>query len=248
MIRNNLLALGLAFVILLDGCSAQPATRIPVPGTRDIPPTSEAETLLTSSPTEILTATVTPFNDTISPSRTPTSSAKNTTDSCGLSPILAPTIAPTPGSDMLDKTTGLHVTGQAVTINIARYRLEVTGLVDHPLSLSYDDLRCMPKVTADPILVCPLVFEDKATWSGVPLIYVLELAGVQSGAKVIIMVAADKYESQLGIQDALQDGNFLAYEWNGQPLPILHGFPLRAVFPSMPGNKWVKWLVEIKVQ
>jgi DMSO/TMAO reductase YedYZ molybdopterin-dependent catalytic subunit len=38
-----------------------------------------------------------------------------------------------------------------------------------------------------------------------------------------------------------------AYELSGKPLPILHGFPLRAVFPSMQGNNWVKWLVEIQI-
>jgi sulfane dehydrogenase subunit SoxC len=148
----------------------------------------------------------------------------------------------------LDKTTGLHVTGQAVIIDVESYRLVVTGLVDHPLSLSYDDLRCMPKVTAKLTLVCPSIFEDTATWSGVPLKYILELAGVQNGAKIIRMVAADNYESQIGIQDGLKDENFLAYELNGQPLPVLHGFPLRMIFPSQPGNKWVKWLSEIIVE
>jgi DMSO/TMAO reductase YedYZ molybdopterin-dependent catalytic subunit len=62
------------------------------------------------------------------------------------------------------------------------------------------------------------------------------------------MVAADGYESQMDIKLALKEGNFLAYEWEGQPLPVLHGFPLRAVFPSLPGSYWVKWLLQIKVE
>ena len=41
--------------------------------------------------------------------------------------------------------------------------------------------------------------------------------------------------------------DFLAYEWEGEPVPILHGFPVRAVFPSLNGNKWVKWLIGIDV-
>jgi DMSO/TMAO reductase YedYZ molybdopterin-dependent catalytic subunit len=157
-------------------------------------------------------------------------------------------MAPNPGSNALDRTTGLHVTGHPVLIDIVNYRLLVTGLVDHPLSLSYDELRCMPKVTARLDLVCPGVFEDVGTWSGVPLKYILGLAGVQSAAKVIRLVAADKYESQIYLQDALKAGNFLAYELKGQPLPVLHGFPLRAVFPGMPGSRWVKWLLEIRVE
>ncbi len=39
--------------------------------------------------------------------------------------------------------------------------------------------------------------------------------------------------------------NFLAYEWMGRPLPVLHGFPLRAVIPCQDGFAWVKWLMEI---
>ena len=40
-------------------------------------------------------------------------------------------------------------------------------------------------------------------------------------------------------------GAFLAYEWAGEPLPVVHGFPVRAVFPESGGSFWVKWLVEI---
>jgi DMSO/TMAO reductase YedYZ molybdopterin-dependent catalytic subunit len=148
----------------------------------------------------------------------------------------------------LDPTTGLHMTGHPVTIDAASYRLKVSGLVDRPLSLSLEELRCMPKVTARLGLVCPGFFEDAATWSGVPLKYVLELAGYQSKARVITMVGADGYESQVYLEDGLSEKVFLAYEWNGEPLPILHGFPLRAVFPSVYGNKWVKWLLEINLE
>jgi len=71
-----------------------------------------------------------------------------------------------PGFNELDKTTNLHVTGGYRVINVADYRLKITGLVDHPISLTYDNLRCMTKISASPLLVCPGVFEDQATWSG----------------------------------------------------------------------------------
>ena len=41
---------------------------------------------------------------------------------------------------------------------------------------------------------------------------------------------------------------FLAYELRGEPVPILHGFPVRAAFPGLPGFYWVKWLVKIEVK
>jgi DMSO/TMAO reductase YedYZ molybdopterin-dependent catalytic subunit len=153
-----------------------------------------------------------------------------------------------PGYTQLDVTTNLHVTGQYQTIDLADYRLRVTGKVDHPLSLTYDDLRCLPKIEARSTLICKGYFEDVATWAGAPLAYLLDLAGVRAGASSLDLKGADGYSAFVTLEEAFRPDNFIAYEWEGQPLPILHGFPARAVFPSLLGNKWVKWLLEIEVR
>jgi DMSO/TMAO reductase YedYZ molybdopterin-dependent catalytic subunit len=148
-----------------------------------------------------------------------------------------------------DPATGLHMTGHPVEIDLASYRLKVTGKVDRPLSLTYDELRCMPRVECRGCrLVCPGFFEDYASWAGASLAHVLEMAGVQPEAKSVILTSADGYWNSVSLADALDPQSFLAYEQTGKPLPILHGFPVRAVFPSLPGGYWVKWLVEIKVE
>ena len=163
--------------------------------------------------------------------------------------IVVPTLpAKIPAYATVDPATGLHMTGTPKVIDLATYRLKVDGMVAHPLSLSYDDLRRLPKVTATPKLVCPGVFVDVTTWSGVPLHLILEMAGVQPGATEIVLKAADGHYSYVNLTDALKPENFLAYQWKDQPLPVLHGFPLRAVFPDQPGDRWVKWLLEIVVQ
>ncbi len=149
--------------------------------------------------------------------------------------------------DQLDMESGLHVTGHPVLVDLATYRLKVTGLVDHPLSLTYDQLRCLPRVTNHPLLVCPGVFEDQANWTGVPIKVVLEMADVQKEATDLTLVSADGYQVRLPLDQAMAGGDFLAYELEGQPLPVLHGFPLRAVLPGQYGSKWIKWLVEIKI-
>jgi DMSO/TMAO reductase YedYZ molybdopterin-dependent catalytic subunit len=146
-----------------------------------------------------------------------------------------------------DSENRLHVTGLSQWIELATYRLKVTGLVDHPLSLTYDELRCMPNVTDNPALVCPGVFTDYASWTGVPIRDVLELAGVQSEATSVTLISADGYQVELPLETARAERNFLAYQVNGKPLPIQHGFPLRAVFPEMWGSYWLKWLVEIQI-
>jgi DMSO/TMAO reductase YedYZ molybdopterin-dependent catalytic subunit len=165
---------------------------------------------------------------------------------CRLTAVVAPTPAARPGPDQLDDV-GLHVTASAVHIDLSTYRLRVTGLVDHPLELSLDDLRCMPKMTARPNLTCQGVFEDVTSWSGVPIRHVLELAGVQTKAKAINMVGADQFQAYSSLNDALQMYNYLAYQWQDQPLPVLHGFPVRAVMATTFGYAWVKWLVQIQV-
>lgn len=242
MKKNPLFSLLLAGA-LLAGCVLQPATPAPLSATPTLAATITPTAVPTASPT--LTPTV---NPTVTPTATPTAGLDAILPDCGLAPIVAPTSAANPGDLELDPSTGLHMTGSPIRVDVTNYRLLVTGLVDHPLSLTYDNLRCMPRVTARLDLECIGFFKDAATWSGVPIKYILDLAGLKSEAKYITMIAADRYKNQMFLEIALKNGNFLAYEQAGQPLPVLHGFPLRAVFPGRPGNQWVKWLVEIRVE
>ena len=168
---------------------------------------------------------------------------------CTLSPVTVPSLPDKiPGYTELDPDTQLHVTGTAQVIDLTSYSLEIAGAVVKPLNLKYDDLRCMPKIESRPTLVCPGFFEDTATWSGVSLDYLLELAEVKDSASHIRLVSADGYATLVEIKEARSGKSFLAYQWEGEPIPILHGFPVRAVFPDSEGNKWVKWLVRIEVQ
>lgn len=166
---------------------------------------------------------------------------------CVLPTVIAPTPAATPGIAELDPSTGLHYTGSVQIIDLATYRLEVDGLVEHPLQLSYDDLRCMPKIEVMTTIVCKGNFEDTAVWAGASLKYVLELAGIQPQAENIRLVGADGYSASVTREDAMSGKAFLAYEWKKQPVPIIHGFPVRAAFPGLLGANWVKWLLKIEV-
>ena len=160
---------------------------------------------------------------------------------------MPPTPAKIPGYTELDPTTGLHVTGALQQIDIVGYRLEVTGKVSKPLSLTYDELRCMPRTEARLKLVCPGFFEDTATWAGTPLKSILQLAKVQRDATGVRLIGADHYSASMSLEAAGSEENFLAYEWEGKALPALHGFPVRAICPGSEGNQWVKWLTKIEV-
>ncbi len=168
---------------------------------------------------------------------------------CGLPPIVIPTpLAITPGPAELDPSTGLHVTGKAQVIELDSYRLDITGLVERPLSLTYNDLRCLPKIEVQTTIVCKGNFDDTAVWAGVALKAVLGLAEVKPEATEILLFGADGYVINVDIEHALSGKSFLAYELHGEPVPILHGFPVRAAFPGQPGFYWVKWLVKIEVK
>jgi len=222
----------LGVILLCSSCSPSPA---PATATPILP----QPTAVTATP-----VTPTPLPPSAGP-RTPVALPENP---CGVSPVLVPTPAPEPGYAGLDRSTGLHVTGKVQLLDLATYRLRVTGLVDHPLELTYDQIRCLPKVEAKPLLVCPGFFEDQATWAGAPIAAVLNLAGVQIGARRVEFVSADGYTTSLSLERAFDRANFLAYEWEGGPLPRLHGFPLRVVIPAAQGNQWTKWLVEMRVE
>ena len=168
---------------------------------------------------------------------------------CELSPINIPQLPEViPGYTELDPATNLHVTGTPQVIDLQSYTIKITGEVRRPVSITYDDLRCLPKIESRPTLVCVGFFEDTATWAGASLQDVLSLAEPKDDATHIKLVSADGYSTVLSLEEASKGENYLAYEWEGKPIPVLHGFPVRAVFPQMNGNRWVKWLIAIEVQ
>ena len=116
---------------------------------------------------------------------------------CALPVVVAPTPSANPGYTQLDPTTGLHVTGQAQTIDLASYRLKISGRVNSPLELTYDELRCLPKLDCDCTIICPGFFADRADWAGASLAGVLKLADVQRDAKSVELIGADGYSSSV---------------------------------------------------
>jgi len=152
-----------------------------------------------------------------------------------------------PGYTELDPETGLHMTGTPTRVDLAKYRLEVGGKVDRPLSLSFDDLRRLPRLASRPTIVCEGFFEDSANWAGASLAALLERAGVQASARIVEMVCADGYKQTITLAQARSPDAYLAYELEGRLIPVLHGFPLRAILPSLPGYEWAKWIVAIRV-
>jgi DMSO/TMAO reductase YedYZ molybdopterin-dependent catalytic subunit len=141
----------------------------------------------------------------------------------------------------------LHITGTATEVNIADYRLIVDGLVEKPLTLTYDDIVAYPSVTKVVLLICPLTFVDNAEWTGVLVSTLLAEAGLKSGATEVAFQSLDGYQIELPLEDVQKDGVFLAYKVDGQVLPLEHGYPLRLVAEEQYGSNWVKWISHVEV-
>lgn len=159
----------------------------------------------------------------------------------------------------------------AAKVNASEWKLVVDGEVNTPLSLSLDDLKKMPKATVTVTLECagngraffdppmPGIQWEKgavgtARFSGVRLADVLKKAGVKPAGKYVALNGADKpvgkqpdFIRNLPMAKAVHPDTILAYEMNGEPLPQIHGFPLRAIAPGWEGAYAVKWLAHVQV-
>ncbi|MCX6033106.1 MAG: molybdopterin-dependent oxidoreductase [Chloroflexi bacterium] len=183
------------------------------------------------------------------PSPTPATPATplNQGGGCVLAAVVRPTPMPYPGYSEMEPSTGLHVTGPAQEVDLATYRLKVIGLVEQPLSLSYDDVRCLPKVQAHVSLNCPGYFTDEVSLSGATFASVLALARPQAKAVRVTITSVEGRTTPFALEEVQAPENFLAYQWKEEPLPPSHGFPLRAVFPAKAGTVWVKWVTQLEL-
>jgi DMSO/TMAO reductase YedYZ molybdopterin-dependent catalytic subunit len=137
-------------------------------------------------------------------------------------------------------------------VDVAGWRLRVTGLVDQPLDLSYDALTALPSVQVIRTLECISNevggdLMSTGLWTGLRLGDLLQRAGVQDGATAIVFHSVDGYTETMDLAKALDPSTLLAYELEGQPLPTKHGFPLRVLGTGTYGMKNPKWLNQIDV-
>jgi len=160
-------------------------------------------------------------------------------------------------------------------IDPSTWRLEVGGLVESATSFSLEELRrACPQRHVTATLVCaglrrneflalgPLPGElpwgpepaGTGRWTGVSLRDLLDVVGVAKEARHVEFVGLDRVERQgdqfgfggsIDLPKALGGDVILASELNGRPLPVVHGFPLRAVVPGWIGARSVKWLGRI---
>jgi DMSO/TMAO reductase YedYZ molybdopterin-dependent catalytic subunit len=138
------------------------------------------------------------------------------------------------------------------TVNGNSWRLTVDGQVDNPFTLTYQDLLAQPMKQQYESLMCISndvggQYMSNALWEGIPLVDLLQRAGVKAGATKIVFHAADDYTDSIHLTKALEPTTLLAVRMNSETLPQEHGFPVRMLVPGIYGMKHCKWLTHIEV-
>jgi DMSO/TMAO reductase YedYZ molybdopterin-dependent catalytic subunit len=156
----------------------------------------------------------------------------------------------------------------------SKFRLEITGLVNKPMTFTMEQLRARAKKDQLMTLECSgngsspgfmnAVYNSK--WTGTLLAPILKECGIKPGAKEIVFFGKDKQEELLrpatkrelkvevpfgrsmSVDDALSENLMLAYDRNGAPLLKANGAPLRLIVPGWYGVANVKWLTRIDVR
>jgi DMSO/TMAO reductase YedYZ molybdopterin-dependent catalytic subunit len=135
-------------------------------------------------------------------------------------------------------------------IDRATYKLTVNGLVDNPLTLSYDDLLAYPELSKLTPLQCVIGWQFVAKWTG-PLLYpILEQAKVRPEATVAIFYTTDvPVTGYTSLPTSfIHDRNvILALRLNDVTLPKGRGFPFQVVAETKYGYKWAKWVTRIEL-
>ena len=178
-----------------------------------------------------------------------------------------PTPVPVPTTDSFDSIDGIssiitpnddfYLIDTAIRkpqVDPDTWSMRVTGMVDNELTFTFADLLAMDQIEETITLSCVsnevgggLV--GNATWTGVPLITLLDMAGVQPGATQLVGRSVDGWTGGFPTEIAM-DGRpaMVAITMNGEPLPVSHGFPARLVIPGLYGYvSATKWLSEIEL-
>lgn len=163
----------------------------------------------------------------------------------GLSPYV------TPNADFYRIDTALQVP----ILDADDWTLTITGMVDREVTISFAELVAQPLVEHVATLTCvsneiggDLV--GNAVWLGHPIRELLDRAGVQDGADMVLSTSQDGWTAGTPLA-ALTDPDrlaLLAVGMNGEALPVIHGYPVRMVVPGLYGYvSATKWVRELKV-
>ena len=133
------------------------------------------------------------------------------------------------------------------TFHPSTYRLQVTGAVEHPLSLSWDEVLALPQARQTTDFHCVTGWSVGGVhWQGVRLQDLWDMAKPTAEARYANFISLEQpYVDSLSMPQTTMPNVMLAHGMDSLPLTQAHGAPMRLVIPEMYGYKGVKWLTRI---
>lgn len=150
-----------------------------------------------------------------------------------------------PGQSQTTKWPVLDAGGPPHGLDLAKWRLEIDGLVHQPLSLSWEEFEKLPRVQVFADFHCVTRWSRlDNTWEGVSVRHLLELAGgPKPEAQFVVAHCYDHgFTTNLPLADFLSDDALVATHHDGEPLTLEHGWPARLIVPQLYAWKSAKWL------
>ncbi|WKY48396.1 molybdopterin-dependent oxidoreductase [Eubacteriaceae bacterium ES3] len=132
-------------------------------------------------------------------------------------------------------------------VDIDSYTLSVFGLVDTPISLTYDEVLKLDSYERLITLHCVEGWDATILWKGVLLKDIMDLSGVQFQANTVIFHSVDGYTTSLPLEQIVSHNLILAYSANGIDLPPEMGYPFIVVAEDKLGYKWARWVSGIEL-
>ena len=128
------------------------------------------------------------------------------------------------------------------------WSLAVTGLVEHPLTLSLSEVQELGTIEIVRDFHCVESWSiPNNKWKGVPVHRILEIAHPNPNARYGIVRSTGEYKTDLPLEVLLQSDTILAWQRNGEPISRDHGYPLRLIVPDLYAYKSAKWVSEIEL-
>lgn len=152
-----------------------------------------------------------------------------------------------PGQSEINQLKVLHTGIGIPPFDPETWRFDVTGEVDNPISLSYDEFRALPTMIRLADFHCVTGWTKfNNLWEGVSLKHIIGLSQLRSNARFATIECLRGYTTSLPVPELVKDDVLLAYRLDDKELPREHGGPLRLVVPYKYGYKSAKWVFRIK--
>ena len=144
--------------------------------------------------------------------------------------------------------------GEQPEIALDAWQLEITGLVENPFTLSWDQFQALPQAEDVSDFHCVTTWSRYDNhWGGVKFATIAETAVPKPEAKFILCTGYDQmpgsripYTVNVPLARALDEDVLLVHTWEGKPLPREHGGPCRMITPKLYAWKGAKWIRKIE--